>query len=236
MADSARVGEEVTEYSHLRGEATPPSYVTVGSPRWKVARALDARGRGFTHLVHSVLLNWRDQRMSVSWECTNGRDGSLNAELVAEADVTCRRCLAIHNARNLGAVVNSKRAYTYYARRNSDGLIKIGVSGSPGIRCHGLGLDLLAVELSVGAAGEYGRHILFDDERVEGEYFKPSRRLLAHIESLAATRGDSLNSVGHKIAIARLAEGSSSVDLAGAKRFFDQPILDAHKQIAGSAP
>lgn len=171
------------EWTHLREEAAVPRGVTVGTPRWKHAVSLDARGKGLVHRVDRVLLNWREGRLSARWACTSGRDGALNAALVRSDSATCDRCASIETAEALGAPPGA--VCVYYARR-ADGLIKIGHSANVGLRVAALRAELLAVEPSwgVGREGELARHFSFRFQRQEGEWFLPSQRLLEHIENV----------------------------------------------------
>lgn len=80
------------------------------------------------------------------------------------------------------------RRSVYFIRAAASGLIKIGVAGSPASRLKALqtaspvDLTLIATIPGVGQADESRLHELFAEERVRGEWFQPSARLLAYVE------------------------------------------------------
>lgn len=65
------------------------------------------------------------------------------------------------------------------------GLIKIGVSAQPRQRATEIRGRLLAVEPDQAGTLEEERHEQFASERVSGEWFRPSIRLLLHIAEVA---------------------------------------------------
>lgn len=128
------------------------------------------------HISSGTLYIWRrgtpDEDVSVRWRC--GRTGH-NPEM-ADAPFSfmqlCRLCAA-----------DEVQAGVYFAERG--GLIKIGCSQHPGKRAVYLDARLLASQ-----AGDFETertlHRVFADDRVVGEWFRPSPALLAYIERVRA--------------------------------------------------
>lgn len=84
-----------------------------------------------------------------------------------------------------------ERAPVYFLLAERTGLIKIGFSTQPGLRRKGLEnefgpLTLLGLEVG-GFKREHELHRLFAEERVRGEWFVASPRLVAYIVCLHQT-------------------------------------------------
>lgn len=75
----------------------------------------------------------------------------------------------------------------YFAEKN--GRIKIGFSERPQERAKALSARLLAF-VDGSMAEERAMHERFDLERIEGEWFAPSARLLSHIATLPPLPAD----------------------------------------------
>lgn len=84
-----------------------------------------------------------------------------------------------------------KVAPVYYVRR-ADGLIKIGWTGQLARRLTTLTREHGPIELLATHPGgrdvEQRQHARFRDARVEGEWFRPTPELLAHIDKIARRR------------------------------------------------
>ena len=79
-----------------------------------------------------------------------------------------------------------KNGFIYYIE-SYDGPIKIGFSVNPQFRLSTLqcasAYPLRVIYAQPGTLSDEKRlHRRFDDERLEGEWFNPTKRLLAHIE------------------------------------------------------
>lgn len=88
----------------------------------------------------------------------------------------------ISAASDLSRVLDTKRSHrheqaVYYLRKG--GRIKIGTTSN-------LRQRLAAIDGGFGM--EHMRHVQFQRERIEGEWFQPSRRLLSHIADLRAAK------------------------------------------------
>lgn len=83
------------------------------------------------------------------------------------------------------------KGYVYYVEANKR--IKIGFSKNPWSRIHDLRVSVPKAKLLASEAGtlelENKRHAQFKTDRIEGEWFKPSKSLLWHIKSIV---GDSV--------------------------------------------
>ena len=83
----------------------------------------------------------------------------------------------------------------YFARRERDGLIKIGFSSVVNSRISALsgerkGPVVLVAVAYGGRAEEAAMHRKFADDAVGEEWFRPSRNLLGHIDTLLRTVGN----------------------------------------------
>lgn len=146
-------------------------------------RAVHPNGRGIVHLVDAAWVTFREEgpaTITARWVCSPRQSwGSKRAELGHEppADAPlCTACADIMGRPERDRVV-------YYAQAE-DGLIKIGTSLDPERRAAKVGGTLLATEPG-GWPEERARHEEFDADRVRGEWFRPSGRLMAHVAALA---------------------------------------------------
>jgi hypothetical protein len=77
-----------------------------------------------------------------------------------------------------------KRKVTYFIRQGKRGPIKIGTAFDPTDRLRNLQVSnpTRLYLLGLSMLGEYHHHELFKQERISGEWFKPSRRLIRYIQ------------------------------------------------------
>ena len=91
---------------------------------------------------------------------------------------------------NALAHVPARVDLVYFIQRDLDGCIKIGHSADVWTRLSGIRTYVGAAKLLAcqpgGLAMEKRLHLLFKDDRIHGEWFAPSDRLLAHIAALNA--------------------------------------------------
>ncbi len=94
---------------------------------------------------------------------------------VAVDVVNARRWVGDRGMRN-------RKGHVYFAR-GPNGTIKIGFTSDLGRRMSELGAEVVAT-VPGSIALEYAIHDLFREDRIHGEWFRPSRALLAFIEEL----------------------------------------------------
>lgn len=86
--------------------------------------------------------------------------------------------------RRLRAVTFDRASLIYFARA-SDGLVKIGWTSNQTRRADELDIDIMAT-IDGDKRVEAAFHRCFADDHVDGEWFRPSQRLLAFIDGLVA--------------------------------------------------